>query len=151
MERNPPPDRPGRSHGAGKSAVARVLASRLGGAAADLDALVEARAEASVAELFSREGEAGFRRRESQALADAIESGAAVVATGGGVVLDPANRVLLEARCQVVWLEVTPEEAARRLESDSGSRPLLAPGPIEARGSRRCCASARRSTRSWRT
>jgi shikimate kinase len=113
--------------------VAAVLAGRLGGVAADLDAMVEERARARVSEIFDREGESGFRRRESEALAAAIESDAAVLATGGGVVLDPNNRTLLRERCCVVWLEVAPGEAARRLAADAASRPLLAGGSLAAR------------------
>lgn len=119
--------------GAGKSAVAIALAERLGGAAADLDAMIEERARARVAEVFAREGEPGFRRRESEALVAAIDGDVAVVATGGGVVLDPGNRALLRERCRVVWLEVSPAEAARRLAADAASRPLLAGGALEAR------------------
>ncbi len=119
--------------GAGKSAVARALGERLGRPVADLDAAVEARAACSVAEVFTREGEGGFRRRERAALVEALEGGAAVLACGGGIVLDPHNRALLRERCQVVWLEVTPREAARRIGETAASRPLLTGAPVEAR------------------
>ena len=119
--------------GAGKSAVARALAERLGGAAEDLDARIEARAGCSVTEIFEREGEIGFRAREHAALEAAIETGAAVIACGGGVVLDPGNRVRLRESCRTVWLEVSPSEAGRRIAAGSASRPLLAGGPLEAR------------------
>jgi len=119
--------------GAGKSAVARVLGERLGVSVADLDGMIEAIEGASVAELFERAGEAWFRRREGELLADALRSGVRVVACGGGVVLDAAQRRLLRERCRVVWLEVPPDEAARRVSQDAldptRTRPLLAGGP----------------------
>jgi shikimate kinase len=112
--------------GAGKSAVARVLAARLGVAVADLDARLEDEAGAPVAEQFARAGEAAFRAREHAALRHALDGGAGVVACGGGVVLDPANRELLRRGCRVVWLEVSPAAAARRVAAEPGARPLLA-------------------------
>jgi shikimate kinase len=119
--------------GAGKSAVARALGERFGGAVADLDAIVEAAAGWSVTELFERDGEPAFRRREAQALDTALASGARVLACGGGVVLEPTLRALLKARCHVVWLEVTPGQAAHRLAHETGRRPLLAGAPPRER------------------
>src|SRR5262245_3650554 len=113
--------------GAGKSAVARILGERLGAAVADLDAFVEAAEGCPITELFEREGETYFRRREGEVLRQALDAGARVIACGGGVVLDPGHRSLLRERCRVVWLEVSPAEAARRVGSKSG-RPLLAGG-----------------------
>src|SRR5262245_50780642 len=112
--------------GAGKRAVARRLAERLGAPVADLDAMLEAETGRSVAAQFAGEGEEAFRRRESRILRQALEAGARVIACGGGVVLDPANRTLLRERCRVVWLEVSPAEAARRVAGEPGVRPLLA-------------------------
>ena len=126
--------------GAGKSAVARVLGERLGVSVADLDGMIEAVEGCSVAELFERAGEAWFRRRESELLAEAIRSGVQVVACGGGVVLDPERRRLLRERCRVVWLEASPETAAARLAAAGGDapsvRPLLAGRPARERRAR---------------
>jgi len=119
--------------GAGKSAVARRLAERLGAPVADLDAMLEAETGQSVAAQFAGEGENSFRRRESRILAQALDAGARVIACGGGVVLDPTNRALLRSRCRVVWLEVSPAEAARRVADEAGVRPLLAGGDPIAR------------------
>lgn len=118
--------------GAGKSAVARILGERLGATMADLDAFIEAEEGCTIADLFDRQGEAWFRRREGEMLRKALEAGARVVACGGGVVLDPAHRALLRDRCRVVWLEVSPAEAARRV-GDAAGRPLLAGGLPPAR------------------
>ncbi len=114
--------------GAGKSTVARALGERLGAAVADLDAMAEAERGCSVAELFEREGEPAFRRLEGRILDQALAAGAGVVSCGGGIVLDPAHRSALAARCRVVWLEVSPATAALRLASTAGSRPLLTAG-----------------------
>jgi shikimate kinase len=111
--------------GAGKTAVARILGGRLGVAVADLDAAIEAAEGRPIGVLFEREGEAWFRRREGEVLREALAVGARVIACGGGVVLDPAHRALLRERCDVVWLEVSPAEAARRVGA-TGDRPLLA-------------------------
>lgn len=119
--------------GAGKSAVARVLGERLAVSVADLDAMLEAEAGRTIAAQFADDGEAGFRRREGLALRRALAAGVRVIACGGGVVLDPGNRALLKERCDVVWLEVSPEEAARRLAALRETRPLLAGGDPEVR------------------
>jgi len=111
--------------GAGKSAVARILGERLGTVVADLDAMLEAEEGCTIAELFERSGEPWFRRRESVLLEQALAAGARVLACGGGIVLDPARRVTLRARCHVVWLEVPPAESARRIGVDGLARPLL--------------------------
>lgn len=123
--------------GAGKSAVARVLGERLGASVADLDTMIEAVEGCSIAEMFERSGEAWFRRREGELLAQVLNQGVRVVACGGGIVTDAERRRQLRERCAVVWLEVSPAEAARRLAAASADparvRPLLAGADPEAR------------------
>ena len=119
--------------GAGKSVVARALGARLHGRVEDLDHRIEAGAGSTVAEIFALEGESGFRLRETAALEAALAAAPAVIACGGGVVLDPGNRTELRERCRTVWLEVAPAIAARRVAAHSAVRPLLGPGPLEAR------------------
>jgi shikimate kinase len=114
--------------GAGKSAVADVLGERLGTAVADLDAMLEAETGCSVAELFAREGEPAFRRREAALFERVQAAGAGVIACGGGLVLDPRCRELLRTGCRTVWLEVAPATAARRIGAGAG-RPLLHGAP----------------------
>ncbi len=112
--------------GAGKSAVAPRLAARRGGTHVDLDEWIAAASGASVADLFAARGEPEFRRLEIAALERAIASAPAVIACGGGVVETEACRVLLRDRCDVVWLQVTPPTAARRVGAGDGAvRPLL--------------------------
>jgi shikimate kinase len=111
--------------GAGKSTVASVLAARLGWPLVDTDAIVEARARATVAEIFDCDGEAAFRSAESQAIAE-LEQAAVplVVSVGGGAVISEANRQALRAAGTVVWLRARPSTLAARVGAGK-SRPLL--------------------------
>ena len=110
--------------GSGKSHVGRLLAARLGRVFADVDARIEADAGMPIPVIFSSEGEAGFRARESRVLAETLAPPGQVVATGGGAVLDAGNRAAMRAAGRVVYLQVEPAEQLRRLAGDTG-RPLL--------------------------
>lgn len=113
--------------GAGKSSVGPALAMRLGLAFVDLDQAIVLRAGASIAEIFEREGEAGFRRRETEILADHLEGPPLVIATGGGIVELAENRQRLAVEARTVWLDVRFDTVCRRLQSDptARARPLL--------------------------
>ncbi|MFT3717806.1 shikimate kinase [Pseudorhodoferax sp.] len=110
--------------GSGKSTVGRQLSRRLQLPFVDADHWVEQRLGCSIREYFEREGEAGFRDFEQQALVDITAGGPAVIATGGGAVLRPANRACLREHARVFYLFATPEEVYRRLRNDQ-VRPLL--------------------------
>ena len=113
--------------GSGKSETGRKLALVLGRRFVDCDRLVADAAGCSIPEIFAAEGEAGFRRRESELLAAVLAStDASVIATGGGVVTVPRNRALL-AGAAVCWLRARPEVLAARVGDGSG-RPLLVSG-----------------------
>ena len=111
--------------GTGKSTLAPRLAVRLGIAAVDIDGQIVERCGASIAEIFRERGETEFRDLESSLLAEALDGPAAVVATGGGIVLRDDNRRRLGADAQVVWLNATPEQLADRLAIGGEERPLL--------------------------
>lgn len=118
--------------GAGKSTIAPLLAASWGCSWIDLDLRVARIFGASVAALFAR-GEAQFRRCEHQSLRLLLaEPGlcarTVVIATGGGVVLDPANRALMRSVGHVVLLDAPLDELARRLRAadQRAARPLLA-------------------------
>lgn len=117
--------------GSGKSTVGRLVAERLGRPFIDSDQQVEARTGRTVAEIFRSDGEAAFRRVESDVLADAAAAPEpSVIAAAGGIVLDPANRALLRSAGTVVWLRLSPEAAAERLRrSGDTHRPLLDEDP----------------------
>ena len=112
--------------GTGKSTLAPLLMNRTGrSVVVDLDRSVEERAGRSVQEIFDDEGETGFRLLESQALARALAGPPAVIATGGGVVLETQNRAMLRQGATVVWLRARPSHLAERLTDTSEARPLL--------------------------
>lgn len=126
--------------GAGKSTVADRLGRRWGWPACDLDRRIEARAGCSVAELFRREGEAGFRRREATALDDVLRGGPCVLATGGGTPCGDGVVARLRARGPVIWLRARPETLARRMAGSA--HPML--GDAEPRERLAALEAARR-------
>ena len=110
--------------GSGKTTVGGLLAERLGWSFADLDDLIVRSAGLTVAEIFAREGEEGFRRRETEAVRAAAAGRRSVVATGGGAACREENLELMLASGRVVALAVSAAEAVRRTGTRSG-RPLL--------------------------
>jgi shikimate kinase len=112
--------------GVGKSTLAGKLAAELELLAVDLDDVIVRGAGRSVPDIFEREGEAGFRRRETEALMATTDPAlaGAVIACGAGVVLAEENRRVLGERTRCVWLSASPSSLVARLERESG-RPLL--------------------------
>lgn len=110
--------------GAGKTTVGRRLAARWNLRFIDLDQEIEARSGASIAWIFEKEGEAGFRSRERRALAELTQVRGTVLATGGGSILDPLNRQDLRERGFVVYLALDVDAQWARLQRDH-KRPLL--------------------------
>lgn len=117
--------------GVGKSTIGRHLARLLGKRLIDLDTEIEARCGASIAWIFDVEGEAGFRDRETAMLRECTLGDNLVLATGGGVVLRPANRALLRERGLVVYLAASPQQLYERTRHDT-HRPLLQTGDRKA-------------------
>lgn len=118
--------------GTGKSTVGALLAARLGRAFVDLDDRIVADAGATIPEIFSSEGEAGFRRREAAQLARACGEGAQVVSVGGGAPCHGDNLDRLLAAGVVVGLTASIDELLARV-GDGESRPLLAGLPPQMR------------------
>lgn len=115
--------------GAGKTTVARLLATALGVVVTDTDAEIRRRARLTIPQIFASEGESGFRVRETRTLRAVLIGEAAaqgVVALGGGAVLRPENRALLTGMT-VIYLNASPATAAAHVGDGTG-RPLLGPG-----------------------
>jgi len=110
--------------GAGKTTIGKRLAKALRKSFIDTDQELERRTGASVALIFDVEGESGFRAREKRIIDELSELDDVVMATGGGAVLDPANRMALSNRGFVVYLHAPVDQLVDRTRRDA-NRPLL--------------------------
>ena len=110
--------------GSGKTAVGRALARTLKFTFHDSDSEVEKRTGVDIAFIFEKEGEAGFRLRERDAIAELTLLEPIVLATGGGAVLHPENRQVLAQRGRVVWLQASIHQQMERTRHGR-HRPLL--------------------------
>lgn len=110
--------------GCGKTTVGRQLAKRLGRRFADADHEIEARTGVRIPTIFEIEGEPGFRQREARVIAELADETNLVVATGGGAVLDPANREVMRTSGLVIYLNAPPALLYERTRHDR-NRPLL--------------------------
>ena len=110
--------------GCGKTVVGRALAARTGRPFLDADAVLVERAGMTIPAIFELEGEEGFRRRETEILADLGKGSGAVIATGGGCVTRPENYPLLHQNGVIVWIQ-------RALENlPTAGRPLSRRGSL---------------------
>jgi shikimate kinase len=118
--------------GTGKTAVGKALARLIGAPFADSDAEIERHAGVDIPYIFDQEGEAGFRRREREALAELCRRDPLVMATGGGAILAPENRELLKASGVVVYLHTSAAQQLQRVGTGRG-RPMLQGADIAQR------------------
>jgi shikimate kinase len=120
--------------GSGKSSVAAELAERLGCSWADADLVLEQELGTTIATLVAERGEPFFRDREADLLGRLLAAGEGVLATGGGVVLRPANRDLLTSHGRpVIWLQAPADVLRGRLAADPATalrRPALTGGDV---------------------
>ena len=117
--------------GTGKSSVARRIAKRLGRRFIDTDTYIEQKAGMSIAQIFATEGEAAFRQKEKQAIAQVCKKKGLVIATGGGAIINKENAATMKASGPVICLTARPESILQRIQGDT-TRPLLqGPNPLE--------------------
>lgn len=110
--------------GAGKTTIGRLLAKQLQREFIDSDHYIQQQTGADIAWIFAKEGEAGFRERESRAIDELTQRPQLVLATGGGAVLRSDNRQYLHERGMVVFLDAPVAVQLKRTVKDK-SRPLL--------------------------
>jgi shikimate kinase len=110
--------------GAGKSSIGKRLAKRLALPYRDTDQLIEERTGVPISTIFDLETEKGFRQRENKILAELCDAAAAVIATGGGIVMLEENQTLLSANKYVIYLQASVNSQFQRTRNDK-KRPLL--------------------------
>jgi shikimate kinase len=113
--------------GAGKTTIGKLLAKKLKKTFYDTDHEIEKKLGVKVSVIFELEGEEGFRKRETQMIDELSSKKDIILATGGGAVLSAENRALLKERGQVIYLNATPQNLAKRMAYDK-DRPLLQQG-----------------------
>jgi len=111
--------------GTGKTSIGQRLAARLGRPFVDTDVLIERREGRSIAAIFAADGEAHFRAAERRAIAEAIAVPDAVIATGGGAIVDPDNLAALRAAAPLVCLTARADVILARTHAGGAVRPLL--------------------------
>jgi len=111
--------------GTGKTAVGKALAAKLKLRFVEMDALIEEKAGRTIADIFRQDGEAAFRKLESEVAAEVSQGKNQVISCGGGVVLNQVNVDSLKQGALLVYLTASPEEVAKRTAGDGGKRPLL--------------------------
>jgi shikimate kinase len=111
--------------GTGKSSVGRVLAKRLGRKFIELDTIIEKNAGKSIPEIFQQNGEIGFRELEIQAVKGIAAEKNAIIACGGGVILNKINIDRLKEGGIIIYLTAAPSIIIRRTSRDKLVRPLL--------------------------
>lgn len=110
--------------GAGKSTIGKMLASRLSSSFYDTDSLIEEKSGADIPWIFDVEGEAGFRQREVNVLAELLDNPASVISTGGGIIVSDANVRKLSELDGVIYLTANIQQLVERTHKDK-KRPLL--------------------------
>jgi shikimate kinase len=111
--------------GVGKSSIGRRLGVRLGVPFVDADAEIETAAGTTIADIFTRHGEASFRSGEARVIARLLESGPQVLATGGGAVMNADTRAAIKAKGVSIWLNADVDVLMRRISKRKNDRPML--------------------------
>jgi len=118
--------------GVGKSSIGRRLAARLGVPFVDADSEIEKAAGMSIADIFTRHGEADFRSGEARVIARLLDGGPQVLATGGGAVMNADTRAAIKAKGVSIWLSAEFDVLMRRINKRKNDRPMLQTADPEA-------------------
>ena len=110
--------------GAGKSAVGKVVATKLNVPFLDADTEIEKAANMSIQEIFSRDGEDFFRQREAQVIFRLMKGSPSILSTGGGAFIQEANRHAIRLLGVSLWLDVEVDLLWSRVKNKD-TRPLL--------------------------
>lgn len=111
--------------GTGKTTLGRLLAKRIGYVFIDTDSLIEEQIGQTITELFQTQGEAVFRKLEAELVEELAQKEGLVIATGGGLVLNPKNVATLSKTGKIICLTASSEEILARISNQKGIRPLL--------------------------
>jgi len=111
--------------GTGKTAVGQLLDKKLGKKFVELDLLIEQKAGKSIPDIFQQDGEIAFRELEIRVAEEVANTQNAVIACGGGIVLNKINIDRLRENARMVYLAASPEIILKRVASEAGQRPLL--------------------------
>ncbi|WP_321391896.1 shikimate kinase [uncultured Desulfuromusa sp.] len=111
--------------GTGKTTLGRLLAKRIDYDFVDTDTLIEEQTGLSIAKLFETRGETAFRKLEANLVEDLALKEGQVLATGGGLVLNPHNVKVLAATGHIICLTAAPEDILARVSQQQNLRPLL--------------------------
>jgi shikimate kinase len=111
--------------GTGKSTVGRLLAKKTGYRFVDTDTLIEQQTGKTITEIFTTQGEKAFRNLETELVKKLAKKGGQVIATGGGLVLNPDNVKELSRTGKIFCLTTTADEILQRVKQQENTRPLL--------------------------
>lgn len=119
--------------GVGKTTAGAGVATRLGRRFIDFDAEIERREGMRVAEIFAAKGESHFRELERDLTAELIRTDGAVLAPGGGWIMNPGVRALVQPLGDIIYLRARPDTVLHRMGANRSARPLLqGPDPLGA-------------------